>query len=532
MGPCRRPGVGRVRRRRGPQVALRHAGPRQAPHPPLGPRDLPRPVGADAVAGSVAGHPRQPRPLPLPDRALLTAGGGVRRRRPRGAALARHRPQYQRPARRAARRLARRGAPRAPAATARRRDVRPALRRPAVGRFGAGSGQPHELPVPRGRRHAPGADPWRREADTRRRGAHHPGAQHPGAAPLHRRAVDGGRPRARARPGRNPPMAAGRRPGSDRRVPRPRRGCGQPTRDRSGRGPAAGGGRLPARRQPGDPCDAAARRAREPRPRALPRRGRADHRPDCVHRREHRGRGHRSRTDPPVGAVGRRAGARSPRAHRTGHGGGHRRRRRHRGRHRRERRARLAGRRAGRAGSPGTAGQADRARAFSQRPVAGRRAAGPGRVRQGCARGRRPHRRGARPPPPGRPARLDGGAPQRGRGRRPERGRHLATAAALDGGDAGRVAREPRWIAQLRRRRTTPDGSHLAWTNGDTQIPVWRTDHPADYERPDLAAEAPGRSPEALAVAPGAELVAVADSGAITVSRTRAPTAATGERRP
>ena len=68
-----------------------------------------------------------------------------------------------------------------------------------------------------------------------------------------------------------------------------------------------------------------------------------------------------------------------------------------------------------------------------------------------------------------------------------------------------------------------PDGAYYAWTNGDTEIPVWRTDHPADYDHPALAAEAPGRSPEALAVAPGGGLVAVADSGDITVSRPRAP---------
>jgi hypothetical protein len=73
-----------------------------------------------------------------------------------------------------------------------------------------------------------------------------------------------------------------------------------------------------------------------------------------------------------------------------------------------------------------------------------------------------------------------------------------------------------------------PDGAYYAWTNGDTQIPVWRTDHAADYDHPDLAAEAPGRSPEALAVAPGGGLVAVADSGDITVSRTRAPTGEPG----
>lgn len=73
-----------------------------------------------------------------------------------------------------------------------------------------------------------------------------------------------------------------------------------------------------------------------------------------------------------------------------------------------------------------------------------------------------------------------------------------------------------------------PDGGAYAWTNGDAQIPVWRTDHPADADRPDLVAEAPGRSPEALAVAPGGGLVAVADSGDITVSRTRSPTAAAG----
>jgi len=73
-----------------------------------------------------------------------------------------------------------------------------------------------------------------------------------------------------------------------------------------------------------------------------------------------------------------------------------------------------------------------------------------------------------------------------------------------------------------------PDGAYYAWTNGDTEIPVWRTDHPADYDHPDLAAEAPGRSPEALAVAPGGGLVAVADSGDITVSRPRAPTGQPG----
>ena len=55
---------------------------------------------------------------------------------------------------------------------------------------------------------------------------------------------------------------------------------------------------------------------------------------------------------------------------------------------------------------------------------------------------------------------------------------------------------------------------------------MWRTDHPADGDRPDLAAEGPGRFPEALAVAPGGGVVAIADSGAITVSRTRSPTAA------
>jgi len=74
----------------------------------------------------------------------------------------------------------------------------------------------------------------------------------------------------------------------------------------------------------------------------------------------------------------------------------------------------------------------------------------------------------------------------------------------------------------------SPDGNFFAWTNGDTKIPVYRLDRPANPDTPDFAAEAPGRSPEAVAVAPGGRLAAVADSGAITVSRTRSPTGPAG----
>ena len=71
--------------------------------------------------------------------------------------------------------------------------------------------------------------------------------------------------------------------------------------------------------------------------------------------------------------------------------------------------------------------------------------AGPAALRQGRARGRRPHRRCARPPSPGRADRLDGRAPERGRGRRAERVRRMAAASALDRGDC--------WVRRSRASR-------------------------------------------------------------------------------
>ena len=96
----------------------------------------------------------------------------------------------------------------------------------------------------------------------------------------------------------------------------------------------------------------------------------------------------------------------------------------------------------------------------------------------------------------------------------------------------------PRWARRSRASpdrtgsptRTTPDGSHLTWTNGDKGVPVWRTDYAADYDRPDLAAEGRPLARSARRRTRG-RAVAVADSGAMTVSRTGAPTAATGETR-
>ena len=73
-----------------------------------------------------------------------------------------------------------------------------------------------------------------------------------------------------------------------------------------------------------------------------------------------------------------------------------------------------------------------------------------------------------------------------------------------------------------------PDGGSSPGRTATRRSPCGGRTTPPTRIEPDLAAEAPGRSPEALAVAPGGGLVAVADSGAITVSRTRAPTAAAG----
>ena len=169
----------------------------------------------------------------------------------------------------------------------------------------------------------------------RRRGAHHPGAQHPGAAPLHRRAVDGGRPRARARPGRNPPMAAGRRPGSDRRVPCPRRGAANQLA--TGLDVAQLLAVEGFRRDDNLETRATllARHARQLAAWCATSTRHAGRRPDGLDQPEHRGRGHGSRTDAPARAVGQRTGTRSDRAPRTGRGGRHQRRRRPRRHHRR-----------------------------------------------------------------------------------------------------------------------------------------------------------------------------------------------------
>ncbi|MGY1703788.1 TIR domain-containing protein [Geodermatophilus sp. SYSU D00697] len=70
------------------------------------------------------------------------------------------------------------------------------------------------------------------------------------------------------------------------------------------------------------------------------------------------------------------------------------------------------------------------------------------------------------------------------------------------------------------------DGGYFTWTNASREIPVWTTATAADSDRPDLVAVAPGRSPEALAVSPGGGMIAVADAGAVYLSRTGASSAA------
>lgn len=66
-----------------------------------------------------------------------------------------------------------------------------------------------------------------------------------------------------------------------------------------------------------------------------------------------------------------------------------------------------------------------------------------------------------------------------------------------------------------------PDGAFFTFTNGDDQLPVWRTDAgPNDFEQPDWSVPVPGIYPEAVAVAPGGSRVAIADTGAITVLET------------
>ena len=434
------------------------------------------------------------------DRALLPAGGGLGRRRPRGAALARHRPQPRRPARRA------------------RSTVRPRRRCPRRARLrDEGTYDPLfvDLRWVASARDLDGRTSSRfredvatllapirgvaketlvdEELTVRERGIR-----------VQRRFIVGLSAAvvvvAPARPGRDPPVAAGRQRGPDRRVPRPRRGCGQPARDRPGRGPTAGGGGLPARRQPGGPRHAAARHDRQPAPRALPRRGRADHRPDRVHRREHRGRGHRRRAGPAVGGGGGRAAARPPGPDRKGHGRGRRRGWRHGGRHRRERRARLERRGTGRAGRP--------------------RAVGRGRPRSGSPRaaGGWSSRCGTRPRST-RACSRSSTAPAPCPSRRLPVGLSVSTVVLPDEDEV--VALNGTGLWQRLRLSTgatlgaslagvagahdfadavAPDGAHYAWTNGDTQIPVWRTDHPADYgacptSRPRRPAARPKPSP-------------------------------------
>jgi hypothetical protein len=73
------------------------------------------------------------------------------------------------------------------------------------------------------------------------------------------------------------------------------------------------------------------------------------------------------------------------------------------------------------------------------------------------------------------------------------------------------------------------DGSFFSATNADVTIPVVSTESATpDLDRPNLLVDAPGHDPDAIALSPGAQLLAVADSGVITVERTRSPAAAPG----
>ena len=62
------------------------------------------------------------------------------------------------------------------------------------------------------------------------------------------------------------------------------------------------------------------------------------------------------------------------------------------------------------------------------------------------------------------------------------------------------------------------NGGYFTATNGDSTIPVWRTEGTTDPFHPGLTAQAPISSPTALALSPGGTELAVADSGVIYVT--------------
>ena len=71
------------------------------------------------------------------------------------------------------------------------------------------------------------------------------------------------------------------------------------------------------------------------------------------------------------------------------------------------------------------------------------------------------------------------------------------------------------------------NGRYFGFTNGASSVPVWYSEKPQDSDRPDLVAQTPGLYPDALAVASDGTLAATADSGTISVSPLRSPTADT-----
>ena len=62
------------------------------------------------------------------------------------------------------------------------------------------------------------------------------------------------------------------------------------------------------------------------------------------------------------------------------------------------------------------------------------------------------------------------------------------------------------------------NGGYFTATNGDSTIPVWRTEGTTDPANPGLTAQAPISLPTALALSPGGTELAVADSGVIYVT--------------